>query len=214
MQHRDELTPQEAAISALRAAGWRWVPRGAHEPVAPADGGVDEPSSEPCWQQNVALTAWQRSYDELASEDESVWFLAVADYGEHGAGSDAFAWNAFERLSLEGAVDADERAAVTRFWARHHPIMLSVRGAYSYLALRDDGAVVFGEEPEFEATTTVAGSVEQLLESIAYWGSVITPEASQSASPASAASPASPGIAGPDSLRELMRLLFGEGARP
>ena len=97
----------------------------------------------------------------LATPDDAVWFLSRADFSDADADAadgsdDAFAWNAFELMSVDAAESAPEREQITAFWAEHTPLLLSVRGPYAYLALRSDGAVVYGEEPEFELTASVA----------------------------------------------------------
>jgi len=43
------------------------------------------------------------------------------------------------------------------------PILLSVRHGYEYLAVRDDGAVVHGSEPEFEEVVVVFSHFDDLL---------------------------------------------------
>ena len=47
------------------------------------------------------------------------------------------------------------------------PVLLSVRSGYEYLAVRDDGAVVHGAEPEFEEAAVVFPHFEALLRYIA-----------------------------------------------
>ena len=58
-------------------------------------------------------------------------------------------------MSLDAAMSAHERQSVQQFWRAHVPFAASVAGDYAYLALRDDGAVVFGIGPEFEASAEV-----------------------------------------------------------
>lgn len=101
------------------------------------------------------------SFSQLSSPDENCWFLSIDDYS--ALAQDAFAWNEFEILSLDASSSDDERAMITTFWSRHVPILLSVRDGYSYLAVRDDGVIIHGEEPEFEQTTLVAASLDELL---------------------------------------------------
>ena len=110
------------------------------------------------------LQIWVSSFSELATPDDAVWFLSRADFdAQPGEG---FGWNALEQISLEAADTDQETAAVTEFWSAHCPILLSVRGHYSYLAERTDGAIVHGEEPDFEATTVVAPDFEAFLDSL------------------------------------------------
>lgn len=93
-----------------------------------------------------------------------MWFLSRDDYSTGAEG--AFAWNAWEQLSIEGATTDAEAEAVSRFWTRHLPILLSVRNGYEYLAVRDDGAVVHGTEPEFEDADVVFSQFEDPLRHI------------------------------------------------
>ncbi|RVW08411.1 hypothetical protein EGT67_15895 [Prescottella agglutinans] len=143
------------AVAALRSAGWvhEPAPRGAR-PVP------DVLASFPDVQQT-----WASSFSRLSSPDDAVWFLALDDYTD--SADAAFAWNEFETLGREAAVSDDDAAAVAEFWRRHCPILCSVRGDYSYLAIGVDGAIVHGVEPEFEATTAVADSLDALLEAVA-----------------------------------------------
>jgi hypothetical protein len=104
---------------------------------------------------------WASSFSQLSNADETVWFLSRPDYS-NGA-EDAFAWNEFEQLSIQAATTDDEAVAVARFWERHVPILLSVRDGYEYLAVRDDGAVVHGTEPEFEEAVVAFSHFEDLL---------------------------------------------------
>jgi len=109
--------------------------------------------------------AWASSFSRLSSPDDAVWFLALDDYTD--SADAAFAWNEFETLGREAAVSDDDAAAVAEFWRRHCPILCSVRGDYAHLAVGVDGEIVHGAEPEFEATTTVADGLVDLLEAIA-----------------------------------------------
>jgi hypothetical protein len=97
----------------------------------------------------------------LSNSDETVWFLARDDYCTGAEG--AFAWNECEQLSIQAATTDDEAFAVSRFWERQLPVLLSVRDGYEYLAVRDDGAVVHGAEPEFEEAVVAFSHFEDLL---------------------------------------------------
>lgn len=144
-----------AAIANLVRAGWSLDPTTPPETVLPR---VLGDASE-------TLVAWMSSFSELSSPDDAVWFLGRGDY--RARPGEGFAWNAFEMISLKAADTHQEAAEVADFWSAHCPILLSVRGQYSYLAVRTDGAIVHGEEPEFEEATVVAPSFEDLLDSIA-----------------------------------------------
>lgn len=108
------------------------------------------------------LQTWVSSFSALSNAAEDVWFLDQEDYSE--TSRDAFLWDSFAELSLEASHDLDSTAAIISFWGRHLPFLLSVRGPYAYLAEREDGAVVYGEEPEFEETTVVASNLESFLD--------------------------------------------------
>jgi hypothetical protein len=144
-----------AAIARLRDAGWRF-----EASKSARDG---DPSVLAAFSADVSV--WANSFALLASADETTWFLAADDYEE---GSDnAFAWNEFEKVSLDASEDEEQVVAVTEFWSRHLPVLLSVRDRYAYLAVRSDGMIVCGEEPEFEDAEVVAGSLAELLSGLA-----------------------------------------------
>jgi hypothetical protein len=101
--------------------------------------------------------------------DEQVWFLTSADYA--GTSGSSFAWNAWETLEGEDN-DIDTVEEIRAFWDAHLPILLSVAGDYSYLAVCVDrasanyGAVVEGYSPEFREPSTLCESFDVLLEEI------------------------------------------------
>ena len=141
----------QRAAESLQEAGWTC------EPPAPTE--EDVPSalhtaSEP-------VIRWVSSFSLLSNSDETVWFLSRDDYSTGAEG--AFAWNEWEQLSIQAAITDAEAEAVSRFWKHHLPILLSVRNGYEYLAVRDDGAVVHGTEPEFEEADVVFSHFEDLL---------------------------------------------------
>jgi len=140
-----------SAAESLHAVGW------AYEPPLSPDGAV--PSALRA--APGAAIRWVSSFSLLSSSDETVWFLSRDDYSTGAEG--AFAWNECELLSIQAATTDDEAVAVSRFWRRHAPILLSVRNGYEYLAVRDDGAVVHGSEPEFEEAVVVFSHFEDLL---------------------------------------------------
>ncbi|WP_396041459.1 hypothetical protein [Aeromicrobium sp. UC242_57] len=82
------------------------------------------------------LVAWMSSFSELSSPDDAVWFLGRGDFDARSG--EGFAWNTFEMISAEAADTKQEAADVADFWSAHCPILLSVRGGYSYLAVRSD----------------------------------------------------------------------------
>lgn len=153
---------RDSALLALRDRGWRL------EGALPGNGELPLPlASAP-----GALTEWVGAFSRLTSADGAVWFLSADDYRGTGTGvgvgtdtdAEAFAWDAFAEMSREAATTGEQLTEVELFWQRHWPILLSVRDHYCYLAIRDDGAIVFGEEPEFEEVEVVAGSLAELLE--------------------------------------------------
>lgn len=112
-----------------------------------------------------ALLEWTSSFSKLASPNEVVWFLSRDDYVSRT--EEGFAWNTFEAISLEAVNSHAEAVAIAEFWDTHFPFLLSVRGHYSFLAVRADGVIVHGEEPEFEETSVVAPSLAYLLDLLA-----------------------------------------------
>lgn len=142
------------AIARLRSSGWSFEPGPRHVRVPAALESVP-----------AGQTEWASSFSRLSSPDDTTWFLSLGDYTEPS--DDAFAWNEFETMSRDAATNPEDEAAVTEFWTRHCPILLSVRDGYSYLAIRDDGAIVHGGEPEFENATEVAPDLAALLRAVA-----------------------------------------------
>lgn len=140
-----------SAAGCLQEAGWTC------ESPLPTEDGV--PSALRAAPETVV--DWASSFSQLSNSDETVWFLSRPDYST--GSEDAFAWNECEQLSIQAATTDDEAVAVARFWERHVPILLSVRDGYEYLAVRDDGAVVHGTEPEFEEAVVVFSQFEDLL---------------------------------------------------
>lgn len=140
-----------SATSCLQKAGWT-----CEQPLATEDSLTSALRTAP-----ETVISWVSSFSLLSNSDETVWFLCRDDYST-GAES-AFAWNELEQLSIQAVTTDDEAAAVSRFWKRHLPILLSVRNGYEYLAVRDDGAIVHGTEPEFEETAVVFSHFDDLL---------------------------------------------------
>lgn len=154
-QHRrDDVTVFQRAAESLQEAGWTC------EPPTPTEEGV--PSALHTASETVIR--WVSSFALLSNSDETVWFLSRHDYSTDAEG--AFAWNEWEQQSIEAATTDAEAEAVSRFWKRHLPILFSVRNGYEYLAVRDDGAVVHGAEPEFEEADVVFSRFEDLLRHI------------------------------------------------
>ena len=140
-----------SAIGCVQEAGWTY------EPPSSAEDGI--PAALHTAPETVIR--WVSSFSLLSNSDETVWFLSRDDYSTEAEG--AFAWNEWEQLSLQAATTDEEADAVSRFWKHHLPVLLSVRDGYEYLAVRDDGAVVHGAEPEFEEAVVVFSQFEDLL---------------------------------------------------
>lgn len=140
-----------SAIGRLQDAGWTYEP-----PTPTEDGPPAALHTAP-----ETVIHWVSSFSLLSNSEETVWFLSRDDYSPGAEG--AFAWNECAQLSLQAATTDDEAVAVARFWKRHLPILLSVRNGYEYLAVRDDGAVVLGTEPEFEEAVVVFSHFEEML---------------------------------------------------
>ena len=140
-----------SAARCLQESGWTCAP-----PLPTEDGVPSALHTAP-----ETVVRWVSSFSLLSNTDESVWFLSRPDYST--GSEDAFAWNECEQLSIQAATTDDELVAVSSFWKRHVPVLLSVRDGYEYLAVRDDGAVVHGTEPEFEEAVVVFSQFEDLL---------------------------------------------------
>lgn len=106
-----------------------------------------------------------RAVKQCITPNEKAWFLCEDEYNDSSEA--AFKWNAFELLSLEAAMD-DEiwKAEITAWWDHYLPIVMSVDGGYSFYAIdlaNEIGAIVRGDEPEFEEVVKVANSFEEFL---------------------------------------------------
>jgi len=109
-----------------------------------------------------------RVMEQCITPDEKTWFLCESEYKNS---SDAdFQWNEFELLSLEAANEDDQwRSEITTWWNHYLPIMISVNGVYSFYAIdlsNEIGAIVYGEEPEFEEIKKVANHLNEFMELI------------------------------------------------
>jgi len=102
---------------------------------------------------------------QCVSPSEKTWFLCEDEYNNRS--DDAFAWNEFELLSLEAAMnDETWKSEITAWWDNFLPIVMSVHGGYSFYAidLNDEiGSIVRGTEPEFEEVDKVAHNFEEFL---------------------------------------------------
>jgi|RhiMethySRZTD1v2_1073278.scaffolds.fasta_scaffold1075511_1 hypothetical protein len=102
------------------------------------------------------------AYVRICRADEKAWLLCAPDFS--GTSQSAYRWNEWELQSLEGArCDPSWQQYIQTFWDKHFPIALSIDDGYSYHALRSDGAVVAGREPEYEEARQVAESYAEFL---------------------------------------------------
>jgi hypothetical protein len=113
-----------------------------------------------------------QSFSRLQTEDGTLWFNSMQDFNSEVAESagSMFAWNEFELQSLQAFYDDEAgQQQVRSFWDAHLPILLSVQGHYSYVALgvatHNWGQVFAGEEPEYEEAQCIAPSFQQWLDS-------------------------------------------------
>ncbi|MDE6603948.1 MAG: hypothetical protein K2K90_17740 [Lachnospiraceae bacterium] len=103
----------------------------------------------------------------MMNAEETVWFLCANDFNPQNG--DAFQWNEWEKISLAStAGDKEWEYKIKTFWDNHLPIIMSVKGCYSYYAISmKDGSVVRGAEPEFEECEFVTTSFAEFTEKIA-----------------------------------------------
>ncbi len=147
------MTLHERFLDYLAARGWTVLRRAASTGPAIGPATTDRHS------------AFLSLYAQLSSADDACWFLSAADYA--GTAENAFAWDAFRTIGLEAAINAADRQAVEAFWTRHLPFFMRVGGDYEFLALDlNSGRVVHGVEPEFEAVSEVACSLDALFEQV------------------------------------------------
>ncbi len=99
------------------------------------------------------------------TKDEKSWFNTIGDF--NGTTDNGFRWNEFEIMILDAyenetneEVKAEETSEIIEFWDNHIPFLMSCKNFYCYFAiclLADNyGQIVYGNEPEFEETETVA----------------------------------------------------------
>lgn len=102
----------------------------------------------------------------MMNAEETVWFLCANDFETQSDG--AFQWNEWEKIGLESAAnDKEWESRIKTFWDNHLPIVMSVKGCYSYYAISmKDGSVVQGAEPEFEECEIIAPSFIAFTEKI------------------------------------------------
>lgn len=107
-------------------------------------------------------------YHSISSKDDTTWFICGNDYLDES--DDAFKWNEFEIMSLEAA-EGDEvwKKDIRDWWSNKLPFIMSVKSGYSYYAIdfgNNKGAIVMGQEPEFEEASVVARNFDDFLEKL------------------------------------------------
>ncbi|MEO7096560.1 MAG: hypothetical protein ABI175_25100 [Polyangiales bacterium] len=103
----------------------------------------------------------------VSSPDDKAWLVTGCVFS--GSSNTAYAWNEWEKQSLEAAgKDKELAGSIREFWDRHLPILMSVKSGYAYFALDlETRKVVQGEEPIYEEISTFAPSVHELFRLIA-----------------------------------------------
>ena len=104
--------------------------------------------------------------DTAISPDEKSWFVVRGELSEEAPS--AFAWNQWERDSLEVAEgDPAWQAEIRAFWDEHCPLLLSVKDGYQHVSVRkSDLQVVEGREPEYEEVSVIAPSFSEWIDQI------------------------------------------------
>lgn len=111
-------------------------------------------------------------YSKLSNPEENVWFLLSEDFS--CADPDEFAWDTFQKMSIDAVDDEEERAEISAWWDGYFPIVMSVGGDYIFYAIElSTGHIVMGCEPEFEEVTAAAESLDDLFEKIAEGGIIL-----------------------------------------
>lgn len=107
-------------------------------------------------------------FKSITSKDDTTWFICGGDYNDDS--DDAFKWNEYELMSLEAAEsDSDWKKDIEKWWSDKLPFLMSVKDGYSFYAIdlgENNGAIIKGEEPEFEEAYIVADNFEDFLEKV------------------------------------------------
>lgn len=100
-------------------------------------------------------------FSSCHNQEDNIWFLSKNDY--EGESDSAFSWDEFENQSIEATDDKDIIEAIREFCKVNLPFMMAVKNGYAYAAIVLDGpnkgAVIVGNEPEYEDSTIVAKSL-------------------------------------------------------
>ena len=109
--------------------------------------------------------------DGCVRRDGKVRFLTVPDYS--GQGLKGLGWNRIEDMQVERAGDAGAEK-VRAFWDAYFPVMMTDDGRFLALCL-DNNSLDFGKvvrgSARHGATTVIAGSYAELLDTIGRIGS-------------------------------------------
>ena len=107
-------------------------------------------------------------FKSITSKDDTTWFICADNYNDDS--DDAFKWNEFELLSLEAAEsDTEWKKEIANWWSDKLPFLMSVKGGYSFYAIdlgENNGAIIKGEEPEFEEAHIIASDFEEFLDKV------------------------------------------------
>lgn len=107
-------------------------------------------------------------FKSITSKDDTTWFICGGDYNDNS--DDAFKWNEFELMSLEAAEsDNDWKRDIEKWWSDKLPFLMSVKDGYAFYAIDlgdNNGAIIKGEEPEFEEAYVIADHFEVFLEKV------------------------------------------------
>ena len=111
-------TQNMRTVDALRSSGWRVELLASPAPLPEAL--VERYPWVPAEFRDLA-----ESVKCLCGPDDKAWVLTSADYA--GTSDSAYAWNEWERQSLEAAgSDEDWSQRIEEFWDSHLPILLSL----------------------------------------------------------------------------------------
>ena len=103
--------------------------------------------------------------DIAEKKNQKKWLLSINDYSNKS--NSPYTWNEWESQSIKAAEDDQEWIKeIKNFWNENFPIAYSVENGYSYLSLRRNGQIFFGEEPEYEDATLFAQSYKEAIHKI------------------------------------------------
>ncbi len=104
-------------------------------------------------------------YSRISNFEEDCWFILNEDLTQ--SDPDMFAWDTFQKISLEACEDEEERAEISAWWDGYFPIVMIVSGDYCYYAIElSTGHIVNGWAPEFEEPSFVAENLGEFFEKI------------------------------------------------